>query len=706
MGNFAHDGQTPVPQAENNANHSIGVGKSAKDNDEDEEDEDEDGSLTPVINDLNSSLVKESYESIIPEDVTRSEIEAPLMSGSCNWELIEKPENQSNPSSPFEIVPISSEQITELMEETPEKMLGEKVSAVPGLPTESTETSTSATISTVSTTTTITTTIKSGTSQGSGFDDNDQPSISDGSATWLSSSLGTIVGMGNSSLESSTGGQLSDRFGGNGGSGQVSGLTDSINSFDLIGQSSDNNLGTGDALSSLESQGHSLTTNLTSNQIVTSITTITTMTTTTIVTSSSPEMLALVSGSDAVEISDFERYDVDRSSLDDFSPGLRLPEHGNDNLGGSLSSVNDINEIPSEAAANDTPLISQSSVASSILSEQTRHQLSYDLSPEIPCQGSGGETLTQRSDDTQLFSDGDGTRPQSPIPPADFGSNVVVGTSMGMYDTWEEKSPCSDDTDMCMVMTPSVSDVNMPPPLTPFLPPLTGHSSGNGLTGNPIEGLIELGRIEEEEDEFGLITGSSKNVSNVNNNTTSSDDYRPMTLGFDRSKPIPVSSIITGHITTVAEGSHEGSSTGSSLQEFEKLEAEVTSSKVAHGVRPSHHGSSDSIGSFGSIGGKPLHGKGSQGDDSLSVNSLMEFEKLESECRDAEVIESAARDEAARLSEIEEGHESQASDSQETLSDQGNSDEENADIEKRIKELDEMIEVTKPINPNETKKNP
>lgn len=64
-------------------------------------------------------------------------------------------------------------------------------------------------------------------------------------------------------------------------------------------------------------------------------------------------------------------------------------------------------ELTSDYHPSDTPLVSQSSLCSSVLSEHARHQLSYDLSPDLHLGAS--DSLTMGSDDSQ--------RPQSPIPP-------------------------------------------------------------------------------------------------------------------------------------------------------------------------------------------------------------------------------------------------------------------------------------------------
>ncbi|XP_035221505.1 titin-like [Stegodyphus dumicola] len=97
----------------------------------------------------------------------------------------------------------------------------------------------------------------------------------------------------------------------------------------------------------------------------------------------------------------------------------------------------------------------------------------------------------------------------------------------------------------------------------------------------------------------------------------------------------------------------------SSLQEFERIEAEIVS------------GRKSSIGSLDSLNGKPPVSKSGEHDD-VSMSSLTEFERLERECTESEKIDPAMQESITQLSEIEEGHESQASEtSQENKSDVG-----------------------------------
>ncbi|XP_067131477.1 ankyrin-2-like isoform X18 [Centruroides vittatus] len=137
--------------------------------------------------------------------------------------------------------------------------------------------------------------------------------------------------------------------------------------------------------------------------------------------------------------------------------------------------------------------------------------------------------------------------------------------------------------------------------------------------------------------------------------------------------------VLLGPKLYTKSGEHDDSSM-SSLQEFERLEAEIATGRKL------------SQGSVDSLNGRPSISKSGEHDD-VSMNSLTEFERLERECAEAERIESVAREEAARLSEIEEGHESQASEtSQETLSGPEDMDSiDSDDYEKRLSEIDEII---------------
>nr|XP_015925406.1 ankyrin-2 isoform X20 [Parasteatoda tepidariorum] len=95
----------------------------------------------------------------------------------------------------------------------------------------------------------------------------------------------------------------------------------------------------------------------------------------------------------------------------------------------------------------------------------------------------------------------------------------------------------------------------------------------------------------------------------------------------------------------------------SSLQEFERLEAEIVS------------GRKSSIGSIDSLNGKLTVSKSGDHDD-VSMSSLTEFERLEKECIETDKIPPEMQESITQLSEIEEGHESQASEtSQENKSD-------------------------------------
>ncbi|UYV83171.1 hypothetical protein LAZ67_23000053 [Cordylochernes scorpioides] len=124
-------------------------------------------------------------------------------------------------------------------------------------------------------------------------------------------------------------------------------------------------------------------------------------------------------------------------------------------------------------------------------------------------------------------------------------------------------------------------------------------------------------------------------------------------------------------------GEHDDMSV-SSLQEFERLEAELASS----GSKLSQ-GSADSSDRLG------MPTKSGEHDD-VSVNSLNEFEKLEKECLDTD---SATKEPAPQLSEIEEGHESQDSEASQCTvkGDEGEDSDNSDDYEKRMTEIDEII---------------
>ncbi|XP_064457858.1 uncharacterized protein LOC135368469 isoform X19 [Ornithodoros turicata] len=102
---------------------------------------------------------------------------------------------------------------------------------------------------------------------------------------------------------------------------------------------------------------------------------------------------------------------------------------------------------------------------------------------------------------------------------------------------------------------------------------------------------------------------------------------------------------------TFCRGSEKDDASTSSLQEFERLEAEMAAGK------------SSSVGSSDSFSGRHFNAKSGSEQDSVSVNSLTEFEKLEKDIVEAENVDGRVRSEiATRLDEIDEGHESQASD--------------------------------------------
>lgn len=122
----------------------------------------------------------------------------------------------------------------------------------------------------------------------------------------------------------------------------------------------------------------------------------------------------------------------------------------------------------------------------------------------------------------------------------------------------------------------------------------------------------------------------------------------------------------------------------SSLQEFERLEAEIVS------------GRKSSVGSIDSLNGRQVISKSGEHDD-VSMSSLTEFEKIEKECIEGEKIESGMQESITQLSEIEEGHESQASEtSQENKSDLGKEEDVSIadDYNDQLENIEEIILTT------------
>lgn len=119
----------------------------------------------------------------------------------------------------------------------------------------------------------------------------------------------------------------------------------------------------------------------------------------------------------------------------------------------------------------------------------------------------------------------------------------------------------------------------------------------------------------------------------------------------------------------------------SSLQEFERLEAEIVS------------GRKSSVGSLDSLNGKQLISKSGDHDD-VSMSSLTEFERIEKECTEGDKIDPSMQESITQLSEIEEGHESQASEaSQENKSDVGREEDISIadDYNNQLENIEEII---------------
>ncbi|XP_071040637.1 ankyrin-2 isoform X4 [Parasteatoda tepidariorum] len=118
-------------------------------------------------------------------------------------------------------------------------------------------------------------------------------------------------------------------------------------------------------------------------------------------------------------------------------------------------------------------------------------------------------------------------------------------------------------------------------------------------------------------------------------------------------------------------------SAASSLQEFERLEAEIAAGRISRSSIDSSE--------------KVMVTKSGEHDD-VSMSSLTEFEKLERECVENESENKAAMEEMM-LSEIEEGIESQCSDAIEILQESMH-DASDLEYEQRRLEMEELIKVT------------
>ena len=192
-----------------------------------------------------------------------------------------------------------------------------------------------------------------------------------------------------------------------------------------------------------------------------------------------------------------------------------------------------------------------------------------------------------------------------------------------------------------------------------------------------------LDQIEEEDEDVNYEKDISKLKESLN-----------QSLDFEQ--------IVTNKRQIAIRGEKDDDSSMSSLQEFEKLEQDLTNFGSGSESRGSL-GSQDSLDVLGNNSTSGISkGKKKQilnvADDAVSVDSttsLKDFEHMEEACKEAETIEKKAKEQEDVLSEIEEGHESQysESDSCETLSEGGNSDDEAGTeaFEQRLFQIDEII---------------
>lgn len=211
------------------------------------------------------------------------------------------------------------------------------------------------------------------------------------------------------------------------------------------------------------------------------------------------------------------------------------------------------------------------------MSEQTRLQLSYDLSPDA----------------ANPFDSG---RPSSPVPPEGFvEESPFILLESSLDGRMVDRSPSSDEVDVCLI---------------------------------PTSDLYTHLEVDEEDEDI-----HSKNVTERPHSVES--------RGID----------IIGKVKNRLSGSfvESGGSTSSSLQEFERLEAEILALK----------------GSQTSLSGTPHKMTQKLIDTSHSDPSLVASSKIDDKPPSNNLETSGA---AATLREIEEGHESRASDSADTVS--------------------------------------
>lgn len=196
----------------------------------------------------------------------------------------------------------------------------------------------------------------------------------------------------------------------------------------------------------------------------------------------------------------------------------------------SLETMSDVaSDVATGSGNSASALISQSSNASSVLSERARAQLSYDLSPDSTPSGLGVGAAEATSVSPY--------RPGSPVPPEDdvhFGAKSVLSNV-------QDRSPCSDDNDVCM-----------------------GYAFGIDRDIEPPSDLYTHHEVDEDEDSNPLPP-----------NTT---ELRPASMESDYMHSKPISSAFAR--LTESGGASATGSNASSLQEFEKVTAVLVASRL------------------------------------------------------------------------------------------------------------------------------
>jgi hypothetical protein len=386
-----------------------------------DDDYDQNGSVTPVNDDI-----KEPFDCDIPESVIRSGIELPFMSGS-NWEVIEQRDSDAMASSSFEIIS------------------GEEIESIP---LQSSSNSHRASL------------LQSNNS----IEEAEQPSLSENSMTWHSSSVGTAIHItgqqnsGNGSIDSL---------------GQISGCADSTQSVFRSFS---------DSISSLD--------NLNSNEGQQTV-------------QISDGQLPLTYSNGPVQVDYNPEYDV--------SDNERGSTQSSNAVAQQQSQSQDERTSSSDTQLSDTPLVSQSSFCSSVLSEHARHQLSYDLSPEVS-HVAIADSLTLGSDDLQ--------RPESPIPPEGEEFVFLESNKESNEESLTRKSSSNESSNLLF-------DKNL---------------IAEGSHGCEHTDLYTHQEVDEDIDESATLLGTR----------------------LAQSKPIPIPPSISSE-----------SSAASSLKEFERLEAEM-----------------------------------------------------------------------------------------------------------------------------------